>query len=242
MPRTEGPTIGDLRADRGAATSAWCDGPLSACQPALFAADFGRFVPTKAQCPAALAECGLDDDVRPLRKSEPRVQVPLQVGHSNNGGVDLSIFNTTAGPPSGAAFKCLHVAKHCSYLDFPSHPSGFVGTPEDGTVTLSIEGTSLFGCVILLQDQAWGWSKPWKVPNMFASLLSSSSSLHRAARSRALSMRPRPAAASSAITCRYTICHLQVANWKAGELAIKVNGKACKPPTCRYGKQADIMC
>ena len=170
---TEGPSIGDLRADRDAATSAWCDGPLSECQPALFAADFGSFAPTKAQCPAALAECGLDDDVRPLRKSEPHVKRPHQVGHSNTG----SIFNTTAGPPSKAALDCLRVARHCSYFDFPSHPSGFVGTPEDGPVTLSIEGTSLFGCVILLQDQRWGFTKPWHVPNIFASLLSSSSSL-----------------------------------------------------------------
>ena len=40
-----------------------------------------------------------------------------------------------------------------------------MGTSDDGTATLSIEGSGLFGCLIILSDATYGWTKPAQVAN-----------------------------------------------------------------------------
>jgi len=54
---------------------------------------------------------------------------------------------------------CWESARQCSYRD--DREVGFVGRPSDGALTLSIDGTELVQCLVLIHEETAGWVKTW---------------------------------------------------------------------------------
>ena len=58
---------------------------------------------------------------------------------------------------------CYRLARECSYADERS--AGFLGGAADGPLTIGVEGSNLFQCLILVSEPGFGWTKPLEFAN-----------------------------------------------------------------------------